>query len=65
MGTLRGPHLVSQDPISEVARGKGSDGNRVVRNTVSGHTWDLSNTNGTGNCWTMNAYATSRGPITC
>jgi parallel beta-helix repeat protein len=40
----------------------GSSGNVVTNNTISGHTYDLSNL-GTGNCFSGNTYTTSNGSL--
>jgi parallel beta-helix repeat protein len=42
-----------------------SDNNLITLNTVSGHTYDLANEGGVGNCFMSNVYATSLGDITC
>jgi parallel beta-helix repeat protein len=42
-----------------------SDTNRVVRNVSMGHTYDLENEGGTGNCFKRNSYDTSLGDISC
>ena len=39
-----------------------SSGNVVTNNTISGHTYDLSNL-GSGNCFSGNTYTTSNGPL--
>jgi parallel beta-helix repeat protein len=39
-----------------------SSGNAVTNNTISGHTYDLSNL-GTNNCFSGNTYTTSNGPL--
>jgi parallel beta-helix repeat protein len=56
---------VTDDGQSGIELDPSSDGNLVARNTVSGHSFDLSNDGGTGNCWRDNAYGTSRGDISC
>jgi len=42
-----------------------SDDNRVVRNTSLGHTYDMENEGGTGNCFRRNTYETKLGRIKC
>jgi parallel beta-helix repeat protein len=42
-----------------------SDDNLIRRNTASGHTYDLANDGGSGNCFVDNRYTTSLGDITC
>jgi parallel beta-helix repeat protein len=42
-----------------------SDQNLVRGNTVDGHTADLANDGGTGNCFIDNVYTTSSGDISC
>lgn len=42
-----------------------SDRNIVRRNKVQGHTYDLANDGGTGNCFLDNVYTTSFGVISC
>jgi hypothetical protein len=42
-----------------------SDGNMIRRNRALGHTFDLFDGGGTGNCWTENVYVTSFGDISC
>jgi len=42
-----------------------SDGNLIRDNVASGHTFDLYDGGGSGNCWTGNVYTTSFGDISC
>jgi parallel beta-helix repeat protein len=42
-----------------------SDHNLVRRNVAQGHTFDLANEGGTGNCFLDNTYTTSMGDISC
>jgi hypothetical protein len=42
-----------------------SDGNMIRRNRALGHTFDLFDGGGTGNCWAENVYVTSFGDISC
>jgi parallel beta-helix repeat protein len=42
-----------------------SDGNVIRRNRALGHTFDLYDGGGNGNCWTENVYETSFGDISC
>jgi parallel beta-helix repeat protein len=42
-----------------------SDHNQIRQNTTSGHTYDLANDGGTGNCFINNSYTTSLGDISC
>lgn len=42
-----------------------SDGNMILNNRVLGHTFDLYDGGGSGNCWMDNVYETSFGDISC
>jgi parallel beta-helix repeat protein len=42
-----------------------SDGNLIRRNRALGHTFDLYDGGGVGNCWVENVYVTSFGDISC
>jgi parallel beta-helix repeat protein len=42
-----------------------SDGNQIIGNSASGHTYDLRNEGGASNCWQNNTYTTSQGTISC
>jgi copper-binding protein NosD len=42
-----------------------SDGNLIRRNRALGHTFDLYDGGGSGNCWIGNVYETSFGAISC
>ena len=43
----------------------GSDRNRIIGNSSLGHTFDLQNEGGVGNCFKRNQYETSDGDISC
>jgi hypothetical protein len=42
-----------------------SDGNLIANNPSQGHTYDLADRGGTGNCWRNNDFTTSFGTIDC
>jgi parallel beta-helix repeat protein len=63
-GILITDNRISNDVHSGIELDCCSDGNRVVRNRVRGHVYDLADY-GTGNCWRNNAYTTSTGDIAC
>jgi parallel beta-helix repeat protein len=62
--TING-NTVTNNVNSGVELDASSDNNRVLNNIVSGHTYDLANDGGTGNCFENNTYTTSNGTISC
>jgi parallel beta-helix repeat protein len=55
-------NTVATDDEDGIVLDGASDHNRVVDNTISGHTADLRN-DGSGNCFTGNTFATSSGDV--
>jgi parallel beta-helix repeat protein len=64
-GVLIKGNTISNDGYSGIELDPFSDLNRIVANTVSGHTYDLANDGGSGNCFKRNTYSTSYGTIGC
>jgi parallel beta-helix repeat protein len=64
-GVLIRLNVVRQNGRAGIDLDPTSDDNRVVRNTSMGHTYDLENEGGTGNCFKRNSYTTSLGDISC
>jgi parallel beta-helix repeat protein len=58
-------NTVTNDGADGIEVDPTSDDNTISLNTVSGHTYDLANEGGTGNCFLSNVYTTSLGDITC
>ncbi len=58
-------NTVTNDVADGIEVDPTSDDNTITLNTVSGHTYDLANEGGTGNCFDQNVYTTSLGDITC
>ena len=58
-------NLVSNNSSTGIELDAFSDQNLVRGNTVDGHTADLANDGGTGNCFLNNTYTTSFGDISC
>jgi len=64
-GVLIRGNTVTNDGADGIEVDPTSDGNTITLNTVSGHTYDLANEGGTGNCFLSNTYTTSFGNISC
>jgi parallel beta-helix repeat protein len=58
-------NLVVDNVDSGIEVDSNSDNNLIRGNRADGHTYDLYNGGGTGNCWIGNQYTTSFGEITC
>jgi parallel beta-helix repeat protein len=61
-GVLVEGNLVRRNGDRGIELDANSSGNVVTNNTISGHTFDLSNL-GSSNCFSGNIYATSNGPL--
>jgi parallel beta-helix repeat protein len=61
-GVLIDRNMVHRNDDRGIELDRLSTGNRVTRNTVSDHTFDLANF-GSNNCFSANTYTTSTGPL--